>query len=72
MSQNPNKRNKDTKEMAEENIDEEIDNEDPAGGEEPIEEVAGQRDAKGADDADSSIINQELQYAVRLLKEGKS
>ena len=58
--------------MAEENIDEEIDNEDPASGEEPVEEVAGQRDAKGADAADSSIINQELQYAVRSLKEGKS
>jgi hypothetical protein len=50
MSQNPNKRNKDTKEVAEENIDQQIDNEDPAGG----EEVAGQRDAKSADVTDSA------------------
>jgi hypothetical protein len=50
MSQNPNKRNKDTKEVAEENIDQQIDNEDPAGG----EEVAEQRDAKSSDAADSA------------------
>jgi hypothetical protein len=54
MSQNPNKRNKDTKEVAEENIEQPIDNEDPAGGEEPIEEVAGQRDTKSADFTDSA------------------
>ena len=52
MSQNPNKRNKDTKEVAEENIDQQIDNEDPTG--EPVEEVAGQRDAKSADVTDSA------------------
>jgi hypothetical protein len=55
MSRNPNKRNKDTKEVAEENIDQQIDNEDPAGG----EEVAGQRDTKSSDvtgSADSVIV----------------
>jgi hypothetical protein len=54
MSQNPNKRNKDTKEVAEENIEQPIDNEDPAAGEEPVEEVAGQRDTKSADVTDSA------------------
>jgi hypothetical protein len=51
MSQNPNKRNKDTKEVAEENIEQPIDNEDQASEE---EEVAGQRDAKSADVTDSA------------------
>jgi hypothetical protein len=51
MSQNPTKRNKDTKEVAEENIEQPIDNEDPAKEE---EEVAGQRDTKSADAADSA------------------
>jgi hypothetical protein len=50
MSQNPNKRNKDTKEVAEENIDQQIDNEDSVG----EEEVAGQRDAKSSDVTDSA------------------
>jgi hypothetical protein len=50
MSQNPTKRNKDTKEVAEENIEQPIDNEDPA----KEEEVAGQRDTKSADAADSA------------------
>ena len=54
MSQNPNKRNKDTKEVAEENIEQPIDNEGPAAGEEPVEEVAGQRDTKSADVTDSA------------------
>jgi len=65
MSQNPTKRNKDTKEVAEENIEQPIDNEDPAigepakeeeeeEGEEEEEEVAGQRDTKSADAADSA------------------
>jgi hypothetical protein len=52
MSQNPTKRNKDTKEVPEENIEKPIDNEDPAIGE-PAEE-AGQRDTKSADAADSA------------------
>jgi hypothetical protein len=50
MSQNPNKRNKDTKEIAEENIEQPVDNEDPAA----AEEVAGQRDTKSSDAADSA------------------
>jgi hypothetical protein len=62
MSQNPTKRNKDTKEVSEENIEKPIDNEDPAIGqpaaeeeeEEEEEEVAGQRDTKSADAADSA------------------
>ena len=58
MSQNPTKRNKDTKEVAEKNIEQPIDNEDPAIGEpaeeEEEEEVAGQRDTKSADAADSA------------------
>jgi len=56
MSQNPTKRNKDTKEVAKENIEQTIDNEDPAIGEtaEEEEEVAGQRDTKSADAADSA------------------
>jgi hypothetical protein len=56
MSQNPTKRNKDTKEVAEENIEQPIDNEDPAIGEpaKEEEEVAGQRDTKSADAADSA------------------
>jgi hypothetical protein len=57
MSQNPTKRNKDTKEVSEEKIEKPIDNEDPAIGE-PAEEVeeeeAGQRDTKSADAADSA------------------
>jgi hypothetical protein len=54
MSQNPTKRNKDTKEVAEKNIEQPIDNEDPAIGEPAEEEVAGQRDTKSADAADSA------------------
>jgi hypothetical protein len=55
MSQNPTKRNKDTKEVVEENIEQPIDNEDPAIGEPAKEEeVAGQRDTKSADAADSA------------------
>jgi hypothetical protein len=38
------KRNKDTKEVSEENIEKPIDNEDPAIGESAEEEEAGQRD----------------------------
>jgi hypothetical protein len=58
MSQNPNKRNKDSKEVAEENIEKPIDNEDATLAEEE-EEVAGQRDTKSEDaasSADSVII----------------
>jgi hypothetical protein len=54
MSQNPTKRNKDTKEVPEENIEKPIDNEDPAIGEPAEEEVAGQRDTKSAEAADSA------------------
>ena len=55
MSQNPTKRNKDTKEVVKENIEQPIDNEDPAIGEPAEEEeVAGQRDTKSADAADSA------------------
>ncbi|MFL6469440.1 MAG: hypothetical protein ACJ71H_01175 [Nitrososphaeraceae archaeon] len=52
MSQNPEKRNKDSKEVAENNIEQPIDNEDPTT--ESVEEVAGQRDT--ADSADSMIV----------------
>jgi hypothetical protein len=54
MSQNPNKRNKDIKEVVDENVEEKpVENEDrPIG--EPVEEVAGQRDTKSADAADSA------------------
>jgi hypothetical protein len=54
MSQNPTKRNKDIKEVPEENIEKPIDNEDPAIGEPAEEEVAGQRDTKSAEAADSA------------------
>ena len=58
MSQNPNKRNKDSKEVAEENIEKPIDNEDATLVVEEGE-VAGQRDTKSGDaasSADSVII----------------
>lgn len=60
MSQNPNKRNKDSKEVAEENIEKPIYNEDATlAVEEKEEVVAGQRDTKSEDaasSADSVII----------------
>jgi hypothetical protein len=60
MSQNPDKRNKDSKEVAEENIEKPIDNEAAIlSAEEEEEEVAGQRDTKSGDaasSADSVII----------------
>ena len=55
MTQNPTKRNKDSKEVAEENIEEPIDNEDPASAVEEREgEAAGQRDTKSGDAASSA------------------
>ena len=54
MSQNPTKRNKDTKEVSEENIEKPIDSEDPTIGESAEEEETGQRDTKSADAADSA------------------
>jgi hypothetical protein len=52
MSQNPKKRNKDSKEVAEDNIEKPIDKQDPT---EPVE-VAGGRasEGKGSDIADAS------------------
>jgi hypothetical protein len=53
MSQNPQKRNKDSKEVAENSIEQSSSgNEYPAT--KPVEEVAGQRDTKSADAADSA------------------
>ena len=53
MSQNPEKRDKDSKEVAENNIEKtSSDNEYPAT--KPVEEVEGQRDTKSADAADSA------------------
>ena len=59
MSQNPNKRNNDSKEVAEENIEKPIDNEDATLEVEEEGEVAGQRDTNSGDaasSADSVII----------------
>jgi hypothetical protein len=52
MSQNPQKRNKDSKEAAENSIEQSSGDEYPAT--KPVEEVAGQRDTKSADAADSA------------------
>jgi hypothetical protein len=52
MSQKPQKRNKDSKEAAENSIEQSSGDEYPAT--KPVEEVAGQRDTKSADAADSS------------------
>jgi hypothetical protein len=53
MSQNPEKRNKDSKEAAENSIEQTSgDDEHPTT--KPVEEVAGQRDTKSADAADSA------------------
>ena len=52
MRQKPQKRNKDSKEAAENSIEQSSDDKYPAT--KPVEEVAGQRDTKGADAADSS------------------
>lgn len=52
MSQKPQKRNKDSKEAAENSIQQSSGDEYPAT--KPVEEVTGQRDTKGADAADSS------------------
>jgi len=52
MSQKPQKRNKDSKEAAENRIEQSSGDEYPAT--KPVEEVAGQRDTKSADAADSS------------------
>ena len=55
MSQNPNKRNKDSKEVAEENIEKPIDNEAATLSAEEGE-VAGQRDTKSGDAASSADL----------------
>jgi hypothetical protein len=52
MIHNPQKRNKDSKEAAENSIEQSSGDEYPAT--KPVEEVAGQRDTKSADAADSS------------------
>ena len=52
MSQKPQKRNKDSKEAAENSIEQSSGDEYPAT--KPVEEVAGQQDTKSADAADSS------------------
>ena len=52
MSQNPQKRNKDSNEAAENSIEQSSGDEYPAT--KPVEEVAGQRDTKSADAADSA------------------
>ena len=51
MSQDPNKRNKDSKEVSEESIEHPTDNEDAASA---VEEVGGQRDTKSGDAANSA------------------
>ena len=53
MSQNPEKRGKDSKEVAEDSI-EQTSNDDKYPATKPVEEVAGQRDTKSADAADSA------------------
>jgi hypothetical protein len=53
MSQNPEKRDKDSKEVAENSI-EQTSNDDKRPATKPVEEVAGQRDTKSADAADSA------------------
>jgi hypothetical protein len=53
MSQNPEKRDKDSKEVAENSI-EQTSNDDKYPATKPVEEVAGQRDTKGADATDSA------------------
>ena len=52
MSQKPQKRNKDSKEAAENSIEQSSGDEYPAT--KSVEEVAGQRDTKSTDAADSS------------------
>ena len=52
MSQKPQKRNKDSNEAAENSIEQSSGEEYPTT--KPVEEVAGQRDTKSADAADSS------------------
>ena len=53
MSQNPEKRNKDSKKVAEESI-EKASGDDKYPATKQTEEVAGQRDTKSADAADSA------------------
>jgi hypothetical protein len=53
MSQNPQKRDKDSKEVAENNI-EKTSSGDKYPATKPVEEVAGQRDTKSADASDSA------------------
>ena len=53
MSQNPEKRDKDSKKVAEDSI-EQTSNDDKYPGTKQTEEVAGQRDTKSADASDSA------------------
>jgi hypothetical protein len=53
MSQNPEKRKKDSKKVAENSI-EQTSNDDKYPATKPVEEVAGQRDTKSSDAADSA------------------
>jgi hypothetical protein len=53
MSQNPQKRDKDSKEVAENSI-EKTSSGDKYPATKPVEEVAGQRDTKSADASDSA------------------
>jgi hypothetical protein len=53
MSQNPEKRNKDSKKVAEDSI-EQTSNDDKYPATKQTEEVAGQRDTKSADASDSA------------------
>jgi hypothetical protein len=56
MSQNPQKRNKDSKEVAEDSIEQPIGNEDPTTTK-SVEEVTGtEEEGKGADIADATSV----------------
>jgi hypothetical protein len=56
MSQNPQKRNKDSKEVAEDSIEQPIGNEDPTTTE-SVEEVTGaEEEGKGTDIADATSV----------------
>jgi hypothetical protein len=54
MSQNPEKRNKDSKKVAQESIEQTSSGDDKYPATKQTEEVAGQRDTKSADAADSA------------------
>jgi hypothetical protein len=54
MSQNPQKRDKDSKEGAEKSIEQTSSGDEEHTATKPVEEVAGQRDTKSADASDSA------------------